>query len=165
MCSTAPTAGTPSISRWSCRNRPAISTSAGGLGLDQLAARELQKLRNAVFVISTTGDGEMPFNAVRFWEDLVAADFPRLERLRFGVLALGESVYEEFCAAGIALDGRLGALEFGPTKMINITRSASYVTSENHPDGHAGWVVQSNPKNGDWRRFAISSPSSRPSSP
>jgi hypothetical protein len=30
------------------------------------------------------------------------------------------------------------------------------VTSDNHPDGHAGWVVQPNAKNGDWRRFAIS---------
>lgn len=46
--------------------------------------------------------------------------------------------------------------EFGDTTMINITRSASYVTADNHPDGHAGWVVQPNPKNGDWRRFAIS---------
>jgi integrase len=46
--------------------------------------------------------------------------------------------------------------EFGPTTMINITRSASYVTSDNHPEGHAGWVVQPNAKNGDWRRFAIS---------
>lgn len=46
--------------------------------------------------------------------------------------------------------------EFDDTPMINITRSASYVTAENHPDGHAGWVVQPNPKNGDWRRFAIS---------
>jgi integrase len=46
--------------------------------------------------------------------------------------------------------------EFGPTTMINITRSASYVTADNHPEGHAGWVVQPNAKNGDWRRFAIS---------
>jgi integrase len=46
--------------------------------------------------------------------------------------------------------------ELGDTSMINITRSASYVTADNHPDGHAGWVVQPNAKNGDWRRFAIS---------
>lgn len=44
----------------------------------------------------------------------------------------------------------------GAAAMINITRSASYVTADNHPSGHAGWVVQPNPKNGDWRRFAIS---------
>jgi hypothetical protein len=31
--------------------------------------------------------------------------------------------------------------KFGATTMINITRSASYVTAENHPDAHAGWVV------------------------
>jgi hypothetical protein len=30
------------------------------------------------------------------------------------------------------------------------------VTADNHPEGHAGWVVQPNAKNGDWRRFAIS---------
>ena len=47
-------------------------------------------------------------------------------------------------------------IEFGSTTMINITRSASYVTADNHPEGHAGWVVQPNAKNGDWRRFAIS---------
>lgn len=46
--------------------------------------------------------------------------------------------------------------EFGKTTMINITRSASYVTADNHPIGQAGWVVQPNAKNGDWRRFAIS---------
>lgn len=46
--------------------------------------------------------------------------------------------------------------EFGSTTMISITRSASYVTADNHPEGHAGWVVQPNAKNGDWRRFAIS---------
>jgi hypothetical protein len=51
--------------------------------------------------------------------------------------------------------------EFGSTAMINITRSASYVTADNHPEGHAGWVVQPNAKNGDWRRFAISAPMAR----
>jgi hypothetical protein len=48
--------------------------------------------------------------------------------------------------------------EFGSTTMINITRSASYVTADNHSEGRAGWVVQPNAKNGDWRRFAISAP-------
>lgn len=47
-------------------------------------------------------------------------------------------------------------LEFGHTTMINVTRSASYVTADNHPDGIPGWIVQPNAKNGDWRRFAIS---------
>src|SRR5512146_3102223 len=40
--------------------------------------------------------------------------------------------------------------EFGSTTMINITRSASYVTADNHPEKHAGWVIQPNAKNGDW---------------
>lgn len=87
------------------------------LGMDQLGAQELPKLRNAVFVISTTGDGEMPFNAVNFWDDLSIDGFPALAGMRFGVLALGESVYEDFCSAGIALDDRLA--ELGAARLVD----------------------------------------------
>ena len=51
--------------------------------------------------------------------------------------------------------------EFGPTTMINITRSASYVTADNHPEGHAGWVVQPNPKNARRRRLLVAAPCAR----
>ena len=87
------------------------------LGLDQIPARELTKVRHAILVVSTTGDGEMPYNAIGFWDALSAYDFPPIERLRYGVLALGESVYEGFCAAGIALDDRLAKL--GATRLID----------------------------------------------
>lgn len=87
------------------------------LGLDQLPAQELTKVRHAILVVSTTGDGEMPYNAVKFWDALAAADFPRIERLRYGVLALGESIYDHFCAAGIAFDERLA--ELGATRLVD----------------------------------------------
>ena len=46
--------------------------------------------------------------------------------------------------------------EFGQ-QMLNITRSTVYVTARYHPSGKAGWLTKPNPKNGDWRRFTISS--------
>lgn len=90
---------------------------ARALGLDELAASELTKVGHAIFMVSTSGDGDMPYNAVDFWEALGADDFPRLERLRYGMVALGESVYEEFCAAGIAMDERLS--ELGATRLVD----------------------------------------------
>jgi len=87
------------------------------LGLDQLQAQELTKVRHAILVVSTTGEGEMPYNAVDFWDALGADDFPRIEQLRYGMLALGESVYDHFCAAGIALDERLAKL--GATRLVD----------------------------------------------
>jgi sulfite reductase (NADPH) flavoprotein alpha-component len=87
------------------------------LGMNELAPSELTKIRHAIFIVSTSGDGDMPYNAVDFWDALIADDFPRLERLRYGVIALGESIYEDFCAAGIAMDERLHAL--GATRVVD----------------------------------------------
>lgn len=87
------------------------------LGLDQIPAQELVKVRHAIFVVSTTGEGEMPYNAVGFWDVLSANAFPQIEQLRYGVLALGESVYEKFCSAGIVLDERLA--ELGATRIVD----------------------------------------------
>lgn len=41
-------------------------------------------------------------------------------------------------------------------QIINITRSTVYVTGKYHPSGVGGYLTRPNPKNGDWRRFAIS---------
>lgn len=45
--------------------------------------------------------------------------------------------------------------EFGQ-QMLNVTRSTVFVNAKYHPSGKAGWFTKPNPKNGDWRRFAIS---------
>ncbi|MEZ5085279.1 MAG: flavodoxin domain-containing protein [Tessaracoccus sp.] len=72
---------------------------------------------NMVGGMSNCGEGEMPDNAELFWEALAADTAPRLEDVRFGVLALGDSGYDDFCQAGKLIDLRfeqLGAARLLP---------------------------------------------------
>ncbi|SHE67942.1 FAD binding domain-containing protein [Acidocella aminolytica 101 = DSM 11237] len=72
-------------------------------------------LSGTVFVFASTfGDGEAPDNGDRFWQALAAETAPRLEALRFGVLAFGDSAYAQFCGFGARLETRLAALGAQP---------------------------------------------------
>lgn len=84
--------------------------------LDAVDMQALTDMRRVIVVISTYGEGEMPDNAGLFWEALSASTAPRLEDLRFGVLALGDTSYDEFCQAGKLIDTRLEQL--GATRLV-----------------------------------------------
>ncbi len=64
----------------------------------------------AVIISSTWGDGEPPDNATNFWNWLNAESAPRLEKLQFAVLGLGDKNYSDFCGASKKFDTRLEAL-------------------------------------------------------
>eukprot|EP00058_Branchiostoma_floridae_P027416 XP_002612907.1 hypothetical protein BRAFLDRAFT_282133 [Branchiostoma floridae] len=73
-----------------------------------------------VFVCSTTGDGDPPDNATKFFRRLKKKTLPsdHLAHLNFAVLGLGDSNYTNFCNCPKTLDKRLqelGAKPFYPT--------------------------------------------------
>jgi sulfite reductase (NADPH) flavoprotein alpha-component len=65
------------------------------------------KETNLLVVTSTYGDGDMPDNAQVFWDWLQTEAAKSLAHLNFSVLALGDTNYEQFCAAGKKIDARL----------------------------------------------------------
>ncbi|WER49465.1 flavodoxin domain-containing protein [Cupriavidus sp. WKF15] len=74
------------------------------LCLAELDACRLASFRQALFVVSTTGEGDAPDSASGFARRLLAAGGQdALRQLRYGVLALGDSSYARFCAFGHAL--------------------------------------------------------------
>jgi sulfite reductase (NADPH) flavoprotein alpha-component len=75
-----------------------------------LELANLAKARRLVVIASTWGEGEPPARAVHAYAELMSERAPRLEGVEFGVLALGDTAYAEFCAIGKALDARLAAL-------------------------------------------------------
>jgi len=70
----------------------------------------LAKAGNVIVFASTWGEGEPPQRAAAFYNALMSEAAPRLDGLRFAVLALGDTAYANFCAIGQAIDDRLAAL-------------------------------------------------------
>jgi len=68
------------------------------------------KETNLLIITSTYGDGDMPDNAQAFWDWLQTDAAKALANVNFSVLALGDTNYEQFCAAGKKMDARLEAL-------------------------------------------------------
>jgi sulfite reductase (NADPH) flavoprotein alpha-component len=75
--------------------------------LDFAALTSAKKL---VFIAATWGEGDPPARAVRAYNELMGEGAPRLDGVEFGVLALGDTAYAEFCAIGKKIDERLAAL-------------------------------------------------------
>ncbi len=75
-----------------------------------LELASLAKAKRLVVIAATWGEGEPPGRAARVYNELMGEGAPRLDGVEFGVLALGDTAYAEFCAIGKKIDERLEAL-------------------------------------------------------
>jgi sulfite reductase (NADPH) flavoprotein alpha-component len=78
------------------------------IGIGDLALDDLRQAGRVLFVVSTTGDGEPPDMAQRFSRKLMQQP-ASLAGLHYGLLALGDSDYEDFCGFGRQLQRWLQA--------------------------------------------------------
>ncbi|MGF6090001.1 PepSY domain-containing protein [Pseudomonas sp. 18173] len=75
--------------------------------LADVSEQDLQDSNNALFVVSTFGDGEAP-DSTRGFERKVLGRTPSLERLNYAVLGLGDRQYQHFCGFAKRLHTWLG---------------------------------------------------------
>ncbi len=91
----------------------AVALQDGGaavscMSLDTVDSAALISGGRALFVISTTGEGDPPDSAFAFVQDVMTTQ-PDLSGLYYGLLALGDRSYARFCGFGAALDEWLRA--------------------------------------------------------
>lgn len=89
-------------------NRTAQSLQAAGepvmlASLQDVDEQILRQARNALFVVSTTGEGDAPDPAAGFVRKVLDRSVA-LKDLNYGVLALGDREYDNYCAFGHRLD-------------------------------------------------------------
>jgi sulfite reductase (NADPH) flavoprotein alpha-component len=94
------------LARHAARSLHAAGMPARVMALSELSAKALERARRAFFVVSTSGEGDPPDNAMLFARRLLGADLA-LSGLHYGMLALGDRSYADYCGFGRSIDGWL----------------------------------------------------------
>lgn len=116
----------------------------------------LAEARQALFVLSTFGDGEAP-DAARVFERKALTDAPALPDLGYAILALGDRHYTQFCGFARRVETWLestGATALFPTVEIDRADPRSLATWQHHlasiTGGAIGAPLVETPAMQDW---------------
>src|SRR5690606_41520469 len=99
--------------------------------LERADAALLARLPRALFIASTSGEGDPPDTVAGFVRRTLSGH-AALHGLRYGLLALGDRHYTRFCAFGQRLDGWLAPP--GPTALF-----PRIEVDDGDPAGLQGW--------------------------
>lgn len=136
--------------------RTAGSLRAAGLqarvrDIAVLDAAQIASAGRALFVASTTGEGDPPDAAAGFMRDAMGASIP-LPGLRYAVLALGDRGYRNYCAFGHVLDAWLR--QAGATPLFDLVEvDNGDPAALRHWQHHLGTVAGA-PELPDWAPVA-----------
>ncbi len=92
------------------------------VGMDQYRLTDLTKEEYLLAVVSTHGEGEPPAAAKKFYDHIHNNGF-KLDKLKYSVLALGDTSYPLFCKTGEDVDlqlNKLGANRFVPLQKCDL---------------------------------------------
>jgi sulfite reductase (NADPH) flavoprotein alpha-component len=85
--------------------------------MNDYPTRQLAQEQNLLVIVSTHGEGEPPISAEELHQFISGSRAPKLPKLRFAVLALGDTSYLHFCQTGKDFDQRL--TELGGTCLLD----------------------------------------------
>jgi sulfite reductase (NADPH) flavoprotein alpha-component len=80
------------------------------IDMADLDVAALGSSRRLIVIAATWGEGEPPARATHAYAELMSDSAPHLAGVEFGVLALGDTAYADFCTIGKKIDERLEAL-------------------------------------------------------
>ena len=96
-----------------------IGINAKLVSLDQYRLNDLAKEEYFLTIISTHGEGEPPAAAKKFYDHVHSNGF-KVDKMKFGVLALGDTSYPLFCKAGEDVDIQLNKM--GGERLVSLVK-------------------------------------------